>query len=266
MMQYRINKKWRNAALIAVLSLSSATSAFAYDFSLNLTFDSGYTASQQAIFNNAADYWESVITGYQPSYNGVDGIAIDVGLIPASESDGEYGILGWGGWDTYVQEGPGQYFTETGSMEYDVPDIARLENNNSLFDVAVHELAHILGFGTWWNYDADIDYQDGSGEYYGAAALAAYRAEFDPSAQFVPVELDGGPGTANAHWDESIGAHELMTGWLDAPTFTSNTTIASFIDLGYTVNLTAVPLPAAVWMFGSGLLGLVGWSKRKQAA
>jgi len=30
------------------------------------------------------------------------------------------------------------------------------------------------------------------------------------------------------------------------------------------VNLTAVPVPAAVWLFGSGLLGLVGMARRKK--
>jgi len=30
-------------------------------------------------------------------------------------------------------------------------------------------------------------------------------------------------------------------------------------------NVTAVPVPAAVWLFGSGLLGLVGIAKRKKA-
>jgi hypothetical protein len=32
------------------------------------------------------------------------------------------------------------------------------------------------------------------------------------------------------------------------------------------LNLTAVPIPAAVWLFGSGLLGLVGIAKRKKSA
>ena len=255
------NKQWRILVLAVLLNLFTVSPAFAYSFGLDLTFDSSYTASQQVIFNNAAGYWESVITGYQPGSTGVDGVSIHVGTISAADSDGEYGLLGWGGWDTYVTEEVGQYFTATGSMEYDVPDIARLESENTLFSVAVHEIAHVLGFGTFWEYDSDINYTDGSGEYYGAAALAAYRAEFDPLAAFVPVELEGGDGTANGHWDESIGKHELMTGWIDAPTFTSNTTLASFVDLGYTIS--AVPLPAAAWLFGSGLLGLVGWSRRK---
>ncbi|MFC1772592.1 VPLPA-CTERM sorting domain-containing protein [Pseudomonadota bacterium] len=33
-----------------------------------------------------------------------------------------------------------------------------------------------------------------------------------------------------------------------------------------TVNVSAVPVPAAVWLFGSGLLGLVGMARRKKAA
>ncbi len=32
------------------------------------------------------------------------------------------------------------------------------------------------------------------------------------------------------------------------------------------VQVSTVPLPAAVWLFGSGLLGLIGFSKRKKAA
>ncbi len=261
-----ISKTWHILILTVVINILTVPSVFAYAFSLNLTFDSSYTTSQQNIFNSAAGYWESVITGYQPGYTGVDGISIYVGTISAADSDGEYGILGSAGWDTYVSEGWGQYFTATGSMEYDIPDISRLESENTLFDVAVHEIAHIIGFGTWWEFDADIDYVDGSGQYFGAAALAAYQVEFDPSATFVPVELDGDAGTANGHWDESMDGLELMTGWFDSPSYVSNTTKASFIDLGYAVNFAAVPLPAAVWLFGSGLLGLVGWSRHRQTA
>ena len=32
------------------------------------------------------------------------------------------------------------------------------------------------------------------------------------------------------------------------------------------VNINAVPVPAALWLFGSGLLGLVGIARRKNAA
>ena len=47
------------------------------------------------------------------------------------------------------------------------------------------------------------------------------------------------------------------------PGWTGGTTQTSAI-LGID-NITAVPLPAAVWLFGSGLLGLIGISRRKKA-
>jgi hypothetical protein len=36
--------------------------------------------------------------------------------------------------------------------------------------------------------------------------------------------------------------------------------------VGATVTVSAVPVPAAVWLFGSGLLGLVGVARRRQVA
>ena len=51
-----------------------------------------------------------------------------------------------------------------------------------------------------------------AGQYTGAAALDAFKLEFNQlEATFVPVELDGGAGTANGHWNMGIdlGADEL---------------------------------------------------------
>lgn len=55
-----------------------------------------------------------------------------------------------------------------------------------------------------------------------------------------------------------------------APAF--NSSFLSFDDFGSmygewtSASLTAVPVPAAVWLFGSGLLGLVGMARRKKRA
>jgi hypothetical protein len=35
---------------------------------------------------------------------------------------------------------------------------------------------------------------------------------------------------------------------------------------GFTVGVQQVPVPPAVWLFGSGLLGLIGIATRKKAA
>jgi len=36
-----------------------------------------------------------------------------------------------------------------------------------------------------------------------------------------------------------------------------------FQNIGFTAEVSQVPVPAAVWLFGSGLLGLIGFSRRK---
>ena len=40
----------------------------------------------------------------------------------------------------------------------------------------------------------------------------------------------------------------------------------AFVGSSANFNFTAVPVPAAVWLFGSGLLGLVGVARRKKSA
>ncbi len=54
---------------------------------------------------------------------------------------------------------------------------------------------------------------------------------------FIPLENDGGPGTAFSHWEESIFQSELMTGFASGGLEMSRMTIAALKDLGYQVNL-----------------------------
>ena len=60
----------------------------------------------------------------------------------------------------------------------------------------------------------------------------------------LPIEADGGPGTAGGHFDEVCLGNELMTGFLDTGgSSTSNVlsriSIAAFEDMGYTVSYDA---------------------------
>ena len=53
-------------------------------------------------------------------------------------------------------------------------------------------------------------------------------------------------------------------GWVSSISFTNNT---NELWHGFTIGATAiqpVPVPAAVWLFGSGLIGLVGAARRKK--
>jgi hypothetical protein len=254
---------WCSALLAGAIVTPTAAQASTFDISL--TF-SGLTPSQESVFATAETFWETAITGYNSLASGFSSLAISATGAPI---DGVGGTLGSAGPTTGITDGNFTW-ASTGEMTFDSADLAGLELNGSLQAVILHEMAHVIGLGTLWILN-DV-YTDTTGEYTGANALAAYQAEFDPLATFVPVELDGGPGTANGHWDEfwAGGQNELMTGFLDTPTFISDTTIASFADIGYIVDLTAndisaVPVPPSIILMGSAL-GLMGlWSRRRRS-
>lgn len=241
-------------------------------FNIDVNFADGMSDSYKSAFSDAVTFWESKITGYR--VNGLSGILINADV---SYIDGAYGVLGSAGpnnvaYGQVVLEGDSSAsyvcYTTSGSMTFDSADVDMMISNGSWGEVIRHEMAHVIGFGTLWGIDLFGDgtiyndfYVDGSGQYTGAAGLAAYKAEFDPSATYVPVELEGGSGTANGHWNEVYGGsaltgitdasgndmtYELMTGWLNSPTFVSRTTLAQFYDLGYTV----IPEPSPVVMIG----------------
>lgn len=115
-----------------------------------------------------------------------------------------------------------------------------------LRDVVIHEMGHVLGFGTHWTtlgLLADPALQGGVDPHFtGAMAIA----EFDLAGGAgyggakVPVEDQGGPGTADGHWRDALFINELMTGYLDfGVNPLSRITIGSFADLGYSVDLAA---------------------------
>src|SRR6185503_9054120 len=111
--------------------------------------------------------------------------------------------------------------------------------------VILHEMAHVLGFGTIWtdlNLLADASPPPGTDPHFtGAQATAAFNAVGGASYMAslkVPVENTGGAGTADAHWRESVFGNELMTGFVDAGVNPlSRVSVASMADLGYMVNL-----------------------------
>lgn len=250
------------------MTVASMGAQAAFDITVNYSGDSAY----QSYFDNAASFWEGLITGYQGSVS-LTGVTIDASI---EVIDGEWGTLGYAGPTGTSVQGGFRYAT-TGIMVFDSADMAYMTGTGTFADVIRHEMAHVLGFGTLWTHNGV--YVDGTGRYTGAAALAEYRTEFNqPGAAFIPVELGGGGGTADGHWNEvDNGAgntgitdgngndmrNELMTGWLNAPTYVSRTTVAQFQDIGYTVNISAVPEPQTVAMFALGLPVLLRFARRQ---
>lgn len=241
--------------------LASATMAHATTFDISLSY-SGLTDSQISIFEDAESFWETQITGYQ---NPVTFSSLKI-TATGQSIDGRGGTLGSAA-PYGVQESNGIYYAKAGIMNFDTADLASLETNGSLFSVILHEMAHVIGFGSLWELN-DLTV-NGSGHYTGSAALSWYQSECDASATYVPVELDGGGGTRNKHWDETwaCGKKELMTGWLHTPTTLSMATIASFEDLGYITalsNISAVPVPPTALLSISGILAFSGLRRRRK--
>jgi subtilisin family serine protease len=214
-------------------------------FQITVSFpDSSLTTAQKAVFQQAADRWQQIIVGDLPNVTDpATGQVIDDILIQATAPtiDGAGGILGQAG-PTAMRQGS-KGLPWKGIMEFDSADVAAMEADGTFKDVILHEMAHVLGFGTLWT---NFGLLQGGGTsnplYVGANALREYRSIFGvPSATGVPVENSGGPGTADGHWRESIFKTELMTGYA-SPAGTlmpiSRVTVGQFQDLGYQVNYT----------------------------
>lgn len=256
------------AALIAVTSTASHAV-----FNINLTFTGSPTASQISAFTAAEAFWESRISGYITplATANIPSLNITANISPI---DGVGGVLGQAGPTFGFNDG--NYILATqGAMQFDSADVVNLQAQGEFNNVILHEMAHVMGLGTLWelnNKPSNPIYINNSGQYTGAFGLAAYRTEFNqPLATFIPVELNGSPGTANGHWNDSSNVfdsqgrpliRELMTGFINdgpanVPLYVADFTIQSFRDIGYTVAPVVVPETGTLILCSTGLLGFV---------
>lgn len=203
-----------------------------------LTFDGNITSERRGVFERSATRWDQVVnTGFDPIELDGDvltGVRIDVSIQPI---DGENGVLGQAG-PTILRRG--SELPITGIMEFDQADVAALEARGSFEDVILHEMAHVLGFGTLW---ARKNLIQGTGtvdpRFVGSASIREF-ADLNPSSVGpVPLSNTAGPGTREGHWRELVFGDELLTGFLsgnERPL--SRLSIASFEDIGYDVDLS----------------------------
>jgi hypothetical protein len=135
-------------------------------------------------------------------------------------------------------------------MQFDVDDVEVLEQEGALQAVILHEMGHVLGFGTLWTERGFL--QDPSQpdpeppladtHFTGAQAIAAFNAAGGSAytGAKVPVMNVGGAGTVNSHWRDGVFDPEIMTGFLNGGfNPLSAVTVASLADLGYTVDASA---------------------------
>lgn len=249
-------------------------------FDIELVFyGEPFTASQRSVFLAAVDRWQELVIGDlqdlqvalpadascgwgEPAYSGtIDDLLIFV----TSFAEGPGGLLGAAGPCRIRGSGPDAGTSVVGLMRFDTFDLAALEASDDLVETIVHEMAHVLGFGSLWElppYHDLLDYvpsapgascRDADAylvppSYVGPSGLAAWQDLGGSGA--VPIEASGGPGTRCGHWDEATFDRELMTGYLDAGLANplSALSVRSLEDLGLSVDAAAADpyvLPAS---------------------
>ncbi|MBN1851084.1 MAG: hypothetical protein JW829_00110 [Pirellulales bacterium] len=265
---------WCSAMALCGVTCHCAHAQFdlVYSYASSAEFTTGQIQILDEALARTEAMWEGVITGY-PQGISIDHVAIEIDSASSGLAAATYTNTIWqGGFRIatagYIQVNPA--YIESFSSGVD-PEGHFNTGLNYMDELLAHETGHVLGIGSLWVsngvYTNDTwTPEDPVGDYLGQYGLAGYQDEFDATATFVPVELAGGSGTANSHWDQrmrsssqegnpndpwslspltgitdSMGRDlglELMTGAVDPDynePFLSRTTIQSMRDLGYTV-------------------------------
>lgn len=197
-----------------------------FDVDINFIGDSTF----RAVFDRAADRWESIITGdlTDVTFGGffIDDLRIDASVVAI---DGPNGILGQAG-PTNIRFQQNSDGTSIGGlpfkgvMEFESADMATMQMSGILDHVILHEMGHVLGIGTLWKNPL-TSYVGGPWDRYTnnpANQLANSSFQYtggNASSQFqgyggsglTPIADVGGAGSIGSHWRESIFDAELMT-------------------------------------------------------
>jgi hypothetical protein len=212
---------------------TSGPATAADGFNITIEFKGSWTPELYSIFVGAADRLTSLIIGELPNvtvYGGKGGPkAVDDILITAElgNIDGSGGILGQAGPTSVRTDGS---LPATATMKFDIVDVNAM-GLDVFSDVVLHEMSHSLGFGSIWDRLGLVS----NGQFTGTNANNEYHAL--GGSGLIPVEQDGGSGTAGSHWDEETFGNELMTGYIsDANNYFTAMSEASFADLGYVIN------------------------------
>ena len=227
-----------------------ATSTFKIDVRF---IGSGGTDRQRQAFTSAAAKWRRIIVGHVQDARVTASAGACGDSIPAiNETVSDLVVFARitpidGAGKVLAQAGPciinsGTGLPMVGVMEFDEADLPGLLSSGVIDDVVLHEMGHVLGIGTLWNYQRSLLTGAGTSDPYFTASGAL--AEFPSiggviyAGTPVPVENQGGAGTRDSHWRNSVFGRELMQGYAASGGMPlSRVTAASLGDLGYVVNV-----------------------------
>ena len=240
--------------------------ATSYDIVIVHADSSALSEGQREAFARAEEFWEKAIRGNLESstirkadlerclsnaeveYEVSDDRFVDDLLIYADtrEFDGPGGILAGAGPCVICQEGA---LPVVGVMRFDIEDMDEtelVEEGRHRYGTILHEMAHVMGFGSLWEYlgllEDPFDPNNPTGNedphFVGDSAIQAFfeiGGDEYTGGEPVPAENRGGSGSVNGHWREFVFEAELMTPFVDygVPNPLSIVTLASLQDFGY---------------------------------
>lgn len=264
----------------------SATTQSNYVLDLRF-FGPTMSAPAQTAFVNAANRIRAAIVGQISTVNlqGADLAGCGINGLTGTLQETSQGIIIYAsvapidGVGTIVAQAGPCFVRQTsilpavGVMQFDEADIQNYINTGRFEAIVLHEMNHVVGFGTIWvdknvllnpaftNTENPTPTGSTNPRFSGAAGLAqclAAGGSANHCTGGVAVEHCGTYGSADGHWREAFTSNctgpnsapvggtpafdsELMTPYIEGtPNMPwSAMSIASFQDLGYTVNLLA---------------------------
>jgi hypothetical protein len=261
----KANNRLYLVSFFLILSLTTPS----YSLTINPTFVNGagetWTAERiEVVYQAISDWGNSILDNYSIDVTFGFTNAGDNGYLAQwtgsySYSNGD-DIMPWSSSVSHTVDFNADWFDNSTYSWFDPTPLTDGDLTISHYDmlsVARHELGHVLGF-------VDDFYVNNIGT---AAEELVWDNLIDSNNIF-------DAGGLNVSMDGSDHAHTLNAGITDndlmnAAIYNGERRDISSIDLemlslayGYTI-VSAVPIPAAVWLFGSGLLGLLGFSRMK---
>ena len=246
-------------AALSPLGLPLGTSAKTANAEIIDLDTTGVDPQFENAFRRAEAFWDARILGYSNTLpRDVQAQLTGRLIIVASTADvlgGDGNILGQAG-PTFIQQAVRGNSFRGRSITVATMAIMQFQNDflagsteDDITDVIIHEMGHALGFGSLWEFNGLLTNFGGTLQYTGVNARRTFAEEIGAVrgiTGFVPIEQDGGAGTALSHWDDDStffnsqavdNRVELLTGFFIPNTerFISRTTLASMVDLHYVV-------------------------------
>ena len=211
------------------------------DFDIELVFLDDFTETHKSVLQYAVLRWMSVIKDDLPDYEFTQSRSGKCGdhsyEIPAGERiddlriyigtfEGLGGATGYGSPSVLRNE---THLPVLGCMAFDL-SIA------NLLTTGLHEIGHVLGFGTLWDELGFYQDLDGDTHFNGPLAIAAFDEAGGSDYAGAKVPLEEVQSGRAAHWRPSVFPNELMGPYGGGAL--SAITVQSLADLGYGVDVT----------------------------